>query len=230
MAEQDQWCFSWFAGPADDPGRSRAALVKANKWTVGEVIRIAFLDGDADVQGRVKELARRWTGDDMADLRFSFINDPGQSDIRISFRHRGNWSTIGTTCRTVSKDQATMNFGGASATTPEENLRRVVLHEFGHALGLIHEHQNPHGTQIPWNRPQVIRDLSGPPNRWDEATIERNMFKPYEQGEVNGTGLDTQSIMIYPIPEKWVTDPKFVVGFNTDLSQKDREFIREQYS
>ena len=36
-----------------------------------------------------------------------------------------------------------MNYGWIDADSPEEELRSVVLHEFGHALGLIHEHQNP---------------------------------------------------------------------------------------
>jgi hypothetical protein len=37
-----------------------------------------------------------------------------------------------------------------------------------------HEHQNP-DTPIDWNRVAVIADLSGPPNNWDEATIESNI-------------------------------------------------------
>jgi len=28
----------------------------------------------------------------------------------------------------------------------------TVLHEFGHALGLIHEHQNPASGGFKWNR------------------------------------------------------------------------------
>ncbi len=52
----------------------------------------------------------------------------------------------------------------------------MVLHEFGHTLGLIHEHQNPN-RPINWNRAAVIADLSGPPNNWDEETIENNIFK-----------------------------------------------------
>jgi hypothetical protein len=38
-----------------------------------------------------------------------------------------------------------------------------VIHEFGHALGLIHEHQNPSGG-IQWNKPVVCRYYEGPPN------------------------------------------------------------------
>jgi hypothetical protein len=99
----------------------------------------------------------------------------------------------------------------------------VVLHEFGHTLGLIHEHQNPEGG-IQWNRDNVIRDLSGSPNFWDLATIEHNMFEKYNRELINGTALDNRSIMLYAIPKHWTTD-----GFQSEpnevLSDKDKEFI-----
>jgi len=225
----NQWCFAWFAGEQETGAKSRAALVKANKWNVGEVINIAFLDGDPVVQKKVQTVAQMWTGPNMANLRLIFVKDPNKADVRISFRYSGSWSTIGTTCRSVPKNQATMNYGWLNQQTPDAEVHRVVLHEFGHALGLIHEHQNPLGTQIPWDKDQVRRDLSGPPNNWDNATIEHNMFEPYKKQEVNGTGLDKDSIMMYSIPAKWVKDPKFAVGLNNDLSAADKKFIHQQY-
>ncbi len=224
-----QWCFAWFAGKADDGAQSRAALVKANKWNVGEVINVAFMDGDPAIQQKVKDVAKNWTGPNMANLRLVWVKDPTKADIRISFRYSGSWSTIGTTCRSVPKQQPTMNYGWLDENSTPDEVRRVVLHEFGHALGLIHEHQNPLGAQIPWDKDQVRRDLSGPPNNWDNDTIEHNMFEPYKKKEVNGTGLDRDSIMMYPIPEKWVTDKKFAVGMNNDLSKTDKDFIHKQY-
>ena len=47
-----------------------------------------------------------------------------------------------------------MNYGWLTPDSDDDELRRVVLHEFGHALGLIHEHQNPEGG-IEWNEPAV---------------------------------------------------------------------------
>ena len=103
----------------------------------------------------------------------------------------------------------------------------MVLHEFGHTLGLIHEHQNPN-RPINWNRAAVIADLSGPPNNWDAETIENNIFKRYDPGELSSTPTDPESIMMYPIPAAWTTDG-FSVGLNEDLSATDRDFIREAY-
>jgi hypothetical protein len=47
-----------------------------------------------------------------------------------------------------------MNYGWLLANTPDQEYSRVVLHEFGHALGAIHEHQHP-AAGIPWDKPKV---------------------------------------------------------------------------
>ena len=120
-----------------------------------------------------------------------------------------------------------MNYGWLTPGSPDEELRRVVLHEFGHALGLIHEHQNPN-KPIAWNKDAVIRDLSGPPNRWDTATIFNNMFKTYQPKQVIGTDVDPTSIMMYPIPLAWTTDGTSA-GLNGELSDIDKKLVRDAY-
>jgi hypothetical protein len=224
----DRWCFVW--DPTDTPGAgtSRAALVKKNKWDKGATINVAFLDGDPSVRQRIKDVVKSWTTPDTATLRFVFVNDPDKADVRISFKYSGSWSTIGTSCRSVPHNRPSMNYGWLTPTSSDQELRRVVLHEFGHALGLIHEHQNP-GTAIPWNKPNVYRDLSGPPNNWDKATIDHNMFEAYSKTETNYTAVDPTSIMMYPIPASWVMDAKFAAALNTDLSSTDKTFIKNQY-
>lgn len=229
-ANESQWCFAW--DPADNgSGMSRAALVNKNKWPKASTINVAFLDSHSDptIHQKIKNTVKAWTAPDTARLRFVFVRDASKADIRISFKSKGSWSTIGTSCKSVPKTQATMNYGWLKSSTPPVELRRVVLHEFGHALGLIHEHQNPAGG-IPWNKPAVYKALSGPPNNWDQATIDRNMFAVWaDAAETNFTAVDQKSIMMYPIPKEWVSDPAFAVGLNTDLSTTDRVFIKNQY-
>jgi hypothetical protein len=102
-----------------------------------------------------------------------------------------------------------------------------VLHEFGHALGLIHEHQNP-DARIRWNKEAVYQELGAPPNRWPRSVVDDNLFKPWEASETNSTRFDLASIMIYPIPARWTIDG-FATRANTQLSATDREFIARVY-
>ncbi len=229
MGNEKQWCFAWIVPePGMEAGLSRAAMLRAAMWMPGCTITVSFLDGDPSVQKRVKQAALAWTAPMMANLTLKFLKTKTKGDVRISFKYPGSWSVIGTGCHTITnRRQPTMNFGWLTPSTPDEELRRVVLHEFGHALGLIHEHQNP-VMGIKWNRPQVIKDLSGPPNNWSLETIEVNMFRPYDIHETNATPLDATSIMMYPIPASWTLDG-FSAGLNTELSPLDKQFIRTQY-
>jgi hypothetical protein len=225
--DHDKWCFAWFAENPTAAGADRAALVKNAKWASGDIITVSFLDGDPSVRQKVRNVANGWTASGLANLTLSFRNDTNTL-VRISFKYAGSWSVIGTTCKKITdRTQPTMNFGWLTPTSADEEIRRVVLHEFGHALGLIHEHQNP-GTEIHWNRPEVIRSLSGPPNRWTPDVIEHNIFEPYSKQETNFTAVDSRSIMMYPIPKSWTLDG-FNAGLNSDLSPTDRKFIHQQY-
>ena len=120
-----------------------------------------------------------------------------------------------------------MNYGWLTTDSPDDELQRVVLHEFGHALGLIHEHQNPEGG-IDWNVPAVLADLGGPPNNWDEQTARHNVLDHYQRDQVTATTVDAESIMMYAIPAAWTNDG-FSADMNTDLSEKDKELIRSVY-
>lgn len=203
----------------------RAALLKAAKWDKGDLIRIRFLGGERTVQDRVETVAKELAK--LANLNFDFV-EKAPAEIRVAFeKGNGSWSYLGTQCKEISEPRPTMNFGWLTPQSSEQELRSVVLHEFGHAIGLIHEHQNPL-EGIDWNKPAVIADLSGPPNNWSPETIENNMFKKYDPDVVVATDLDPNSIMMYPIPRSW-THGGPEVGFNSELSEMDRDMIRETY-
>ncbi|MCP3143123.1 zinc metalloprotease [Pyxidicoccus xibeiensis] len=220
-------CMAWVAGGERAAGKDRAALVKSLRWRPGDKLTIAFLDGDPGVQERVRQMALRWTRPGLARLTFSFLKDPAKALIRISFKYVGSWSNLGTSCKGVSRNAPTMNFGWLTPESTDEELRSVVLHEFGHALGLIHEHQNPTGG-IPWDKEAVYRDLSGPPNNWRREDIDSNLFEPYSRRETNYTKTDMASIMMYPVKKSWTLNG-FSVGLNRDLSPTDEKFIHQQY-
>jgi serralysin len=228
MAKDDKWCFAWIPAIPADSGKSRGAILNDAKWKKGETVTVSFLDGDPGVQGRVRAVAEQWTGASMANLTFDFPKNTTKTDIRISFKHSGSWSILGKYCRRLTDTtKATMNYGWLRPGSSDDELRRVVLHEFGHALGFIHEHQNPVNS-IKWNRDAVVADLSGPPNNWSIEDIESNMFQQPSASEVSGTPLDKASIMMYPIPASWTQDG-FSTGLNTGLSEQDKKLVKQVY-
>jgi hypothetical protein len=222
MADAIKACIDRLPPP---PSRDeRMALVKDAKWQPGDAIVVRFLDGDPTLHARVKSHASVWT--QHANIRLYFREDP-QADIRISFKQKGSWSHLGTYCRKVPADQPTMNYGWLSPQSTEDEVARVVLHEFGHALGCVHEHSNP-GGGIKWKKEKVYEYFTGPPNNWTRAQVDRNLFQTYDKDLTLYSALDRASIMMYPIDPRF-TEDGFSVSLNRELSATDKDFIHKMY-
>ncbi|WP_213451439.1 M12 family metallopeptidase [Rhizomonospora bruguierae] len=199
---------------ADTTGQVvRAIIVFRKMWVNGATLRVRFLDGTEDQRAIARKQALWWT--EHANLTFEF-GDDADAEIRVTFDpHLGAWSYIGTDCAQIPLDQPTMNLGFLDGGT--------AAHEFGHAIGLAHEHQNPAGG-IQWNEPVVIHDLSGPPNNWDEQTIRHNVLEKYAVDQIRGTTFDPDSIMLYAFPATW-TLTGLATHVNDTLSALDIAFI-----
>lgn len=204
----------------DQQEKVDAAILLPFIWD-HKTLTVSFLDGDPVVIERVKNSASAWERNCGIHFQYGNYNNP---DISISFLQRGSWSYIGSYSRRISPS---MNLGWLNNNTSPDEIDRVVLHEFGHALGLIHEHLSP-SAKINWNKPLVYKYYAAPPNKWDKAKTDINIFNKYDKDQVNATDFDSLSIMLYSIPKSLTLDG-FSTRTNTRLSAKDIELIQAYY-
>jgi len=200
------------------------AFGSRNAFWNKSLLRVRFLEGSNYVQEKVKQYAQEWSRH--ANITFEFV-DSEPSDIRISFdSESGSWSYVGQNNRYISSQRATMNFGWFDSRTSEAEFRRTTLHEFGHALGLSHEHQHPE-VNIDWNRDAVYRYYERTQD-WSSRDVDNNIFRKYSTATSNFSNYDPSSIMHYYIPRSLV-DGVWYPTSNRTLSGTDISFIREMY-
>jgi transcription initiation factor IIF auxiliary subunit len=192
-------------------------------WKPGKTIRVKMHGSTQKVRDAVRRHASQWTR--FANLRLRFVTS-GEAEVRVSFEPGGSHSLLGTDATSVSQDQPTMNFGWFTDDTSERTFRRTTLHEFGHALGLGHEHMSP-SKPIQWNRPIVIADMRRDQG-WSTKDVERNIFRRLDRTTTMASAFDPRSIMAYEVPERWTLDG-FSIPYNSELSEMDKVHIGKLY-
>jgi len=214
---------------ANDPVTvARMALISLKKWDDLHTLRCKFLDGDSKQQEKVIQKAKIW--EQYAGVQIQF-GDDADAEVRISFQaDPGSWSAIGTDCLVTDyfpQYQPTMNFGWLTDDTEDDEYERVVVHEFGHALGCIHEHQQPN-ENLKWNKDAVYAAFSGPPNYWSKDDIDHNILQKYSPEGISATRFDKKSIMLYQFDGSLFSDG---VGtpLNKQLSAQDKTMIAQMY-
>ncbi|NER58876.1 peptidase M12 [Pseudomonas sp. MAFF212428] len=210
--------------PASPTGgrRKRGVTVHSRLWAPGRQLRIAF-EGDVacDVQQAVMSVACQWTC--YGNISFVLIQDLARAHIRIQMLPSGsdiNRSYIGTDALRANDPTMTL-----SEWPGDEHFVRNVLHEFGHVLGLEHEHQHP-DADIPWNTEKLLAAAQA--GGLSEADIRRDFLDRIERRGSLLRPYDRDSIMHYPIPNG-ATLGDWSVGVNAVLSEGDKALMGLAY-
>ncbi|KAI0478129.1 hypothetical protein F4859DRAFT_520984 [Xylaria cf. heliscus] len=206
--------------------RLHLGAVKSKMWPVGHTLKIKLIGGSDKIRQKVEEYAREWTR--YANIKMAFLaGDAGEeeAEVRVTFEKGGSWSVVGSDCLARTHGP-TMNFGWFADDTPDYEIARTVYHEFGHALGCVHEHQNP-VQGIQWDEPKVY-DYYAQSMGWDGATVDRNVLTKYTRDATQFSRFDRDSIMLYHFPKELTLNGHFVDPNNV-LSPTDIDFIGRMY-
>lgn len=223
--------------------RSMAAFRTASIWPQQTVIRVSFMEEPTAIERTryskrdlhaidplqplcdalsIKEAIVKTVQEriqPLVNLKFIFVDKEG--DVRITFKpEEGSWSYIGNEIvKKGVKEEPTMNFGWFDVAT--------VMHEFGHALSLIHEHQNPRGNQIQWDVKKVY-EWGQVTQGWDETTTYNNIILRENVEATNGSKYDPESIMLYFFPAELTLNHKGTRQ-NLRLSLNDVTYLMSTY-
>ncbi|MBK8046526.1 MAG: hypothetical protein IPK16_04960 [Anaerolineales bacterium] len=206
------------------PSPEDAGSPSVRVWPPGMMLHIRFLDGAHTLRAKVAAAASEWLH--YAHISFAFGDDP-DAPIRITFADDALWSFVGTDALLVPKDQPTLSLGALTTRTDAETLRRVVLHMFGHVLGLAHEHQSP-ASDMPWNIGKLYAYFAAAPFHWTQQQVDANILAYYAGNWANLGDFDPRSIMLAPIPGALILGD-FEVGWNAQLSQTDLAWVAMWY-
>lgn len=166
---------------------------------------------------------------DIVNITFQYTENIYESNIRILFDSTGgSESAIGITSKNFLIRDPTMRLGWLDVAT--------VIHEFGHVLGMVHEHQTSFDNPIQWNKDAIYCYYENT-KKWSKEEIDRNILIPMNSSQINGSFFDKASIMVYSFPKSIPCNGKYIqtttngveIRPNFRLSNTDIEWFRAVY-
>lgn len=190
-------------------------------WNIGQTLHIKFLSGSPPLRQKIINIARKW--EQYANIHFKFV-DSGESHIRINLQADGFIDApLGTIANIYPPDEANVQMD-TSGFTSSSHANAVVLHLFGHILGLHHENEMPLNGRK-WDRYAMLDYFSD--HGWSEEQVDERIIQPYSVSVSDNIKVDKASVMYIHFPTSWVNEKQGT--FNQTLSERDKALIRIYY-
>jgi len=204
---------------------TRGVELTGYRWTNGQRIGVAWSGGSYALRDAIAAIASEWP----VNIDWDWGANWNDALIRVELFGEGSWSYIGSIAEQIGNGRPTMRLGWAQWAFDNEdwiNLRAVVLHEFGHALGLRHEHLHPENT-LDWNLDALCAyyvDQLG----WEWPQVEKTWLTTLDPATHTFYPYDSKSVTHYPVEQRFLRSGA-AVPHAWNLSDGDRRVGRLMY-
>ena len=217
-------------GPFDETS-SKGGMMSANGfgnnfWPKNQVLTISLMDTSSSKKlmnirlNKIKRAISAW--EQCCSIKFKFLlHNNRNALIRITFIRGGSLTVVGKYNAKIKPYKATMNLGNIDEN--ENDDEGTIKHEFGHVLGLCHEHQHP-DAKIKWNLNELYKYYRK--CGWNKEKVDINIVHRYTHNQVTETDYDPKSIMHYEFTSI-IAGKKY--KRNEKLSYLDKKFVNEIY-